>query len=77
MRKKRFRYVFHRVDSDEIMLDTTDPIEMLDYISPRFHKSWNEYDVLHEIEIYYGKIVRTLDNLLINKDILKRLSKKQ
>ena len=72
MIKKKYRYVLHDVDSDEIMRDTTDADEMVDCLSGLLD---GDRDVLYKIRIHNnGKIVKSLDNMTINGEIIKKMN---
>ena len=74
MVKKKYNYVLVYDDTDEIVLNTNDPDEMIDCLERLIDEISGVS--FHKIEITKnGKIVKSLDNMVINEEILKRLRK--
>ena len=74
MKKKKFRSVVVWKDTDEIVENTTDPVEMLLRLKPLLNGLGDIS--FHMIEVDdNGKIVKSLDNMDINEEIIKKLRK--
>ena len=75
MKNKNYRYVLLYDDTNEIVEDTIHAEKMLDVVAGLI----NEMGVtLYKIEVHdNGHIVKTLDNIILNEEILKILRQKK